>query len=278
MDDSTVPQSDVALRSGALSVKPGALFVAMRIFVDGSYGKDANGDEWITLGGIAATDNAWSEFEGHWHTMLRNRYPIAPYIHMIELMDGEDPFDSVNGWNEEKLGNLIVEGIARLSWMDKAQSQMIACSFNKSARDRIIAEGHTVSDPIAALVTTVTQAAIVPYLANCAVHGVTAEPIYFFFDRNEPFFRLLKRAWLNGRTRPGHQADPNNPWDYLRDVDERDLPNTYALQAADMIAWAHTRNLPGHPPRRFSYLKDWLIKCVPSMRGEIDEEAMRKRI
>lgn len=250
----------------------------MRIFVDGSYGNDAQGDEWITLGGIAAMDKAWYDFEGHWHTMLRNRYPIAPYIHMIELMDGDDPFDSVNGWDEPRLGNLITEGIARLSWMNKDETRMIVCSFNKSARERIIAEGHDLRDPIVTILNALTQVTILPYLVNCKAREVAPEPIYFFFDRNEPFFGLLKRAWLAGRTRPGGQPDPHNPWDHIKDMDERDLANTYALQAADMIAWAHTRTLPGHPPRRFSYLKDWLVKCVPSTRIEIGEKAMRKDV
>ena len=75
------------------------LLIAMKCYFDGSGdGKDANGDEWITLGGVAAVDRAWADFDLRWTRMFKERYPIAPYIHMIELTDHNDPFTRVNGW------------------------------------------------------------------------------------------------------------------------------------------------------------------------------------
>jgi hypothetical protein len=68
------------------------ILIAMKCFWDGSYGESESGDEWITLAGFAAPDAVWAEFDDRWNTMLKERYPIAPYIHMIEMLDGEDPF------------------------------------------------------------------------------------------------------------------------------------------------------------------------------------------
>jgi len=35
---------------------------------------------------VAATDSTWAEFDRKWDRMLKERSPVAPYIHMIKLM------------------------------------------------------------------------------------------------------------------------------------------------------------------------------------------------
>jgi hypothetical protein len=56
--------------------------VAMRFYFDGSEGKDDESDDWLTLAGFAACDVFWDDFDKKWKTMLRERYPVAPFIHM----------------------------------------------------------------------------------------------------------------------------------------------------------------------------------------------------
>src|SRR5947209_16636915 len=83
------------------------ILIAMKSYRDGNNGKDSAGDSWITLAGFAGTDSTWREFDNAWATMLKERYPDAPYLHMIELLAGDDPFDRVNGWCEYKVRRLI---------------------------------------------------------------------------------------------------------------------------------------------------------------------------
>ena len=103
----------------------------MKCYYDGSLGDDASGDSWITLGGVAATDSAWAEFDLKWNRMLKERYPVAPYIHMIDVMGHDDPFDY--GWDRQKKRQLISDAIVVLSQMDKLEFRWFRCSINQTA-------------------------------------------------------------------------------------------------------------------------------------------------
>jgi hypothetical protein len=87
----------------------------------------------------------------------------------------------------------------------------------------------------------------------------------------------LKKTWEDSRTDPRtHILHPtqDNPRDCIADIQDRDLPSTYGIQAAGMIAWAYTRTLPGHPVRDLSELKSWLLKTLPANPIVIDKAAM----
>jgi hypothetical protein len=255
----------------------------MRGYFDGSYGNDASGDEWVTLGGIAATDAAWDDFENRWERMLRERYPIAPYIHMIALMKPSKVFDSPE-WTDEKIEALIGDGIDVLNQVDKSEFRMYTCSFNLSARERIIAENASLPDPIITCVDRVAMPLLMWHQYVVTYPSTVPrqyEPIYVFFDRNEKFHDLLKKEWLINRTDPWKSSDTypdQNHWDVFANIQETDLPRTYGIQAADMIAWAYTRTLPGHPPRWFSDMKERFVKCVAANPIVIDEYTMRERV
>ena len=63
----------------------------MNLYFDGSIGGES--DQWMTLGGIVATDVVWANFQKKWMQMLRERCPVAPYIHMKDIVTGNDPFE-----------------------------------------------------------------------------------------------------------------------------------------------------------------------------------------
>lgn len=67
--------------------------IVLRTFFDGSRGDNGEGSEWLTLAGYVSNDALWAEFDRAWTTMLRNHYPIAPYVHMTDLMTANDPFE-----------------------------------------------------------------------------------------------------------------------------------------------------------------------------------------
>jgi hypothetical protein len=236
----------------------------MKVYYDGSEGEDANGDKWITLAGIAATDAVWAEFDKRWSKMLAARYPVAPYIHMIEVMDHEDPFEPHVGWDEGNKRQLIQDAIVVLSQMNKAEFRMAWCSINESERMRMLGEGRDVPpDPYLHCTADCLFLTVGAYIHNVCEREEPREPIYVFFDRGEKFLGNFKHNWLRGRTRPGRPINPENGWDYFRDVQELDLPFHYGLQAADMVAWGNSRSLL-EKERPFWWLKEWLVKVVPS--------------
>jgi hypothetical protein len=248
----------------------------MKTYYDGSVGTDENGDEWITLGAIAGTDEVWARFDQKWGKMLGSRYPIAPYIHMIEVLNNTDPFDSLVGWDEDRKKALIHDAIVLLSQMDKAGFRMAWSAINESARRRWEQQGEEViSDPFSKCAAECAYLTVGAYIQNVPDEN-QRESICLFYDRGEPYLGRFKNRWLKGRTKPGKPkpTNPDNGWDVFSDVQEIDLRFHFGLQAADMVAWANSRALR-ETERPFHYLRDWLLEVVPSSRIEHNEEIIR---
>lgn len=247
----------------------------MKTYFDESYGDDDHGDKWITLAGIAATDAVWADFDGKWKKMLASRYPVAPYIHMIELMGHDDPFELAVGWDFSKKEKLVDDAIVLLSQMDKAGILMARCSINESARVRLSAERLKVpTDPAFECAKRCVDLTVGTYTLNTV--GGPTEPLYVFYDRGEKFLGYLKNNWLSRRSAPGKRKKPHNPWDRFADIQDLDMANHGPLQLADMIAWSHSRSLRD-VERPFSNLKVWLQRVCPSVNVEITEETMRRQ-
>ena len=97
----------------------------MRFYFDGSEGREDNDDRWLTLAGFAAGDTFWNVSYKQWNHMLHERYPIAPYVHMWELLQGKDPLERVNGWTDDRVLSLVHDAVDLLRDMD----QTAFCSF-----------------------------------------------------------------------------------------------------------------------------------------------------
>jgi hypothetical protein len=251
----------------------------MKCYYDGSGdGVDKNGDKWITLAGVAATDSAWADFDIKWNRMLRERYPVAPYIHMIEVMDHNDPFDQKNGWDLPKKPQLISDAIVILSQMDKDEFRWFRCSINESAVDRIARDGeYFPADMHKHLSLVLAEFMVTPYWNNCLLRGKAPEDIFLFYDRGERFISCIKREWLKRRSDPNRLVmDATNVWDRIKDIVDVDQAFAPPVQVADMVAWAHTRALPTDEQREFSDLKAHLIKFVPSTNLDLTEQILRE--
>jgi len=244
----------------------------MKAYYDGSVTRDEQGEEWITLAGIAGTDAVWAEFDHRWAKMLADRYPIAPYIHMIELLDDKDPFESLVGWDEEKKRQLVQDAIVLLSKMNKAGFRMARVSIPESTRLRLAAQGARVpKDPYLHCAVDCVFLTAGIYALN--VEDDAQEPLYVFFDRGEKFLGGFKNNYLSNRTRAGFPKNPENWWDSFADVQDVDLAYHFGVQVADMIAWAHSRALGGKD-RPYGWLEEWLEMVVPSFRIQYTEQLL----
>jgi len=246
------------------------LLIAMKCYFDGSEGTDSKGDNWITLAGFAAIDKSWEGFERTWNKMLHGRYPIAPYVHMSEIISATDPFERVNGWTKDKVVSLVADAVELLRNRDTLHS--FSCRVNLSARERIMHEGHTVSDP--------------PTLCADMCHVLSRqwslakriESVYLYFDRGERFIKPLKDQWLAKRTPPGQLSiDPSkHAWDLIANIIDGDMEYYPALQAADMIAWATTRDLANKLGELYD-LDEYMNDLNPEHHAIIDEALLRDK-
>lgn len=252
------------------------ILIAMKLYYDGSGGGvDRAGDEWITLGGVAATDTAWADFDSKWHRMLGERYPKAPYVHMIEILDHEPPFDRPNGWNLQKKRELVSHAIVALSQMDKNEFRWFRCSLNATAVKRLYLDKHIVpANPHQQVALIMLYMMVKPYVDN--VRHSDREKIFVFYDRGEKFYGPVKKEWLEKRTKPGLPRDPRNAWDFLENIEEADQAFTPPLQVSDMVASSHTRTLGVPEEREFSDLKELLTKFVPSTTLDVTEDILRQ--
>jgi len=148
----------------------------MKCYFDGSEGQDDNSSQWLTLAGYSATDLVWGRFDGKWQTMLRERYPIAPYIHMWKIVSGEDPFEPRAGWTQDKISSLITDAVKLLQSLDKKLFRSFVCSVDLSARDRLVREGYQVQDPHLLCAEMCIGGSIDWFLQK-----EKPEPIYLFF-------------------------------------------------------------------------------------------------
>jgi len=243
----------------------------MKSYFDGSEGTDGNNSQWLTLAGYMASDALWGSFQTSWERMLKERYPIAPYIHMSEIVNREDPFERRAGWTDAKVEALLFDAVDLLQRLDKRAFCSFVCSIDLSARIKLIQSGSQIKDPC-------------EICANWCVGKATSwyfdarpddiELMYVFFDRGESFMKPIKNAWLSNRTPPKRPAR-NLFWDLIANIEEVDMEVNPPIQAADMLAWARNRSL--NPKiRPFRHMHEIMSRVIPSWQLTLDEGRLRK--
>jgi hypothetical protein len=107
----------------------------MRFYFDGSEGKDDGIDNWLTLAGFVACDAFWDDFDKKWKTMLLERYPIAPFVHMWQMISGVDPFERVaDGRIKSLISLFLIPSTCFRDWTKK--------NFVHSSALSILRHGH----------------------------------------------------------------------------------------------------------------------------------------
>lgn len=242
----------------------------MTCYFDGSAGADDAGSQWLTLAGYMASDSFWASFQTKWETMLRARYPIAPWLHMIELFGHEDPFERVNGWTDDKIGTLIWDALDLLQNLDKSAFRAFVYSIDVTAHKRLLEEGYKIGDPSTICAHSCIKASTDWYLKN---HKI--ELVYIFYDRGETFFESVRKSWLASQTHKKKVYSSDDPWALVANVHDATMTVTPPIQAADLIAWARTRELSNRE-RPYRYLAHIARQVIPHSFWKLDEERMRQ--
>ena len=245
--------------------------IAMRSYFDGSEGEDGSGHKWLTLAGYIAKDSVWASFEPKWKEMLRNRYPPAPWLHMSQMMNHEDPFERVNGWTDEKLGYLIVDALKLLQRLDKKAFRMFVCSVDVTAREYLSADGYDIPDASIICAQTCFRGSLNWYLAS----SNPLEAAYVYYDQGEPFFESIRQYWKTQK-HPTRVVLAGDIWGLIAIIEEADMRYTPPIQAADLAAWGHSRELV-HRDRAWRYLAEIARKIIPSSVFRVDEDYLRHR-
>jgi hypothetical protein len=244
----------------------------MKCYFDGSEGVDDSDHTWLTLAGFGAPDAVWAKFDTKWQAMLRDRYPIAPYIHMNELMGWDDPFERVVGWNEENKNRLVLDAIHLLQAMDKSTFTSHVCTIDMTAYHELVGIGHPVSDPYKICAEVCVGKSVSWYNDR---HPQKSELAHVFFDRDEKFMHTLKQRWLQERTpRGGISVKP--AWDIIANITDENMRDHPGIQAADVIAWGRSRQL-SEKVRPYRHLFDIVQKVVPSWTTRIDGEILKRK-
>src|ERR1700728_1401779 len=107
----------------------------MNCYFDGSVG--GKSDEWLTLGGLAAPHGIWAAFRGDWIAMLQSRDPVAPYVHMTDVVTGQRPFRRDAGWTDAKKKQLVSDAIDVLGTIPTTHLCAFACGIDHKAHTRL---------------------------------------------------------------------------------------------------------------------------------------------
>lgn len=245
-----IPSSGLGRLTGRFHLDESNPLIAMNCYFDGSVG--GTSDEWLGLGGLIATDEAFAEFEKNWRAMLKDRYPIALYHHMTDLVTGNGDFRRADGWDIEKRDSLISNAIKVILSMDQSKVCGFACAIDVRAHKRLKAEGYALPKP-AVICAELGLAQLLAWFY--ADHPF--QLAYAFYDQNEPFIKSIRSRWL---VEENNKRKIKTPFlGMIANIVPANMKETPGIQAADILAWAFIRKLRGAPGDKWAGLADNLL-------------------
>jgi hypothetical protein len=245
------------------------VFIVMKSYCDGSGTSDAS--PFVVLAGIAAEESLWSGFERGWGEVLKARDPIAPYLHMREVVPGKGPFKDENGWDDDKRVNLVQDCLAYSSPLDKREFCTFICTVDMRLYRRLKENGAKLPSVWRICDHFVPVGMFTWYLNEFQSRRLPE--LNFEFDQNErfigPFQQLVRKN--QRKTWSGLY----NHWDVIKQISSANMRNTLPLQLADMIAWGYHRKMT--PPREeaaWSRLTFFTEKVHPFFRKDVGKEEL----
>jgi hypothetical protein len=243
---------------------------SMKCFFDGSLTTSADGHSWLTLAGYMAGDAFWAEFDRSWRPeVLEKREPHAPYLHMCDLISGVERYE---GWERDRRNRLVNDANIYLQSLPKKAFTAIVCSIDVTARDALVAQGCQIDAPPYILGHWCVGQAFKWYYDTWPDRLETA---YVYFDRGEKFMHPFRQRWLQ-ENKIQKIIKTDTFWGGIAEVEALDATQTPALQAADLLAWAESRERSSIEDRAQRYLAKIQGMIIPSWRLVLDEETLRK--
>ena len=257
-------------RTGRSHLAERNMLIVMKLHLDGSEGDDDGGRKWMTLAGYIASDGFWRDFDDRWTTMLHNRYPVAPYIHMNELMGWDDPFERVNGWTDRRKEELILDAVKLLQSINKRAFCSFLCRIDLSGHAALIAEGASLKPPEFMCADACISQSFKWYISE---HPDHLEAAHIFSDRDEPYIKEFKKEWARHQE-PKRLIKPGNLWGWIASIEEVNMRETPATQACDMVAWAESRSV-SDAERPYKFLSKIIQTVTPTARIILTEPTLR---
>ena len=247
--------------------------IALRAYLDSS-GKLEN--EWITLAGIAASDDMWDEFEKVWASILDGYTPKGQYIHMREVFRLIKGFDSNLGWTHDLAFGLVNQCLMYMSNLDKVRFRMFYCSIDLNAWHKLRAEGYQMPEPVDMCNRYCSESVIGWYLFHYPdAKSPKTDTISYFFDRNEYFKVPFENKWNTEKNR-ADEAGVWSPWQLVQEVASVDMKKAPGIQAADIIAWGMNRETFTQEGDMARYLGHILRQVIPAFHVVWDEPKMKQ--
>lgn len=210
---------------------PGRGLVILKSYYDGSGQSIDPGCRFVTLAGYAATDDQWLILETAWESALRkySKCPLSdrgnPYFHAKEAFHRHDGYAN---WSVDEIQDLLTDLYEVFGASGRQSPIGFSCTVSK-------ADYETVRLSIPAL-RTIEKICLDFCITNSFRHPEALNGMEIYFDRNESFEPILRTVW-NGTN--GQRPSWANYVLLITPIEN--MRYSYALQAADLLAWTANR-------------------------------------
>jgi hypothetical protein len=243
----------------------------MKCYFDGSQTVLPNGHLWLTLAGYMGSDFFWEGFKWGWKTeVLEKDEPHAPYLHATEIISGNGAFD---GWDRERRNRLLLDAVQYLQSLPKKGFCAMVCGIDATEAKALADEGYDIQSPYYICGHWCIMKAFTWYYD---VRPEGLEPARIYFDQGEKFMHPFRQKWER-EMKTQKRVINNSFWGLIEDVSSLDMRTTPPLQAADLIAWAESRQRSSVEERPWRNLAKMIEPVLPSWRAELTGEYLRMK-
>lgn len=219
---------------------PRVQVLMLRAFYDGSgKGEDLKSESlFLTLAGIVAYDDLWSDLEGQWRALLQKHQ--MPYIHMRHLGGLQKCFE---GKHREVAEFVVSQFVALISHLDPAMFGAYGCTVNLADFRRAQAEFPALQkrEPADVCVNWCVGGFDERILIDYRYPTEGADQFVIVFDNGEEFEKRISRIY--DAVKEDESLLPANDWvaqvATILPLDAKHFPG---LQAADVLAWNCNRH------------------------------------
>lgn len=245
------------------------VLVAVKAFLDSS--GELQKSDIVVLAGVAATEGVWQGFETKWDEVLKARDPIAPYLHMKELIKGRGPFSNENGWDDVKRQQLLTDCVMYVQHLDKNLFRTFICSIDMVRYRELEADDSLILPPAIDMLNYYVPTQIFKWFTG-QINTLILREMYYHFDQNEPFLGpysdLIRRKKKLSRI--------SNAWHMVRPPIPTEMATTPQIQLADLIAWGHHRRLNSVETDKWWSIHKFTDAVLPFTRMDITRAFLDK--